>query len=183
MWHNAEHCYDGLRTVIVLVNPGAGKGTYDKANRDFLRLILAVPVLGLLAAGALLGCWADVSEWILASVSAALVAGGYVLAVAGVARARRGEGTTWFKSSASTRPVRSVSRLPFSTASQALFWIVWRRGGYGLPLMIGLLLPIQLGMLYFADIDPSFARQFLVSILAAVMMMPKSVLSTLQLLI
>jgi hypothetical protein len=36
-----EHYYDGLRTVIVLVNPGAGKGTYDKADRDFLRPILA----------------------------------------------------------------------------------------------------------------------------------------------
>jgi hypothetical protein len=137
----------------------------------FLRLILAVPMLGLLAAGAVLGCFVDVSEWILASVSAALVAGGYGLAVAGVARARRGEGTTWLKSSATTRPARSGSRPPFASASQALFWIVWRRGGYGLPLMIGLLLPIQLGMLYFADFEPFLARQFLVSILATPFLM------------
>jgi hypothetical protein len=36
-----EHYHDGLRTVIVLANPGASKGTHDQANRDFLRLILA----------------------------------------------------------------------------------------------------------------------------------------------
>ena len=35
------HYWDGLRTVIMLVNPGAGKGTHDHANRDFRRLILA----------------------------------------------------------------------------------------------------------------------------------------------
>jgi hypothetical protein len=36
-----EHYWDGLRTVILLVNPGAGKGTHDPANREFRRLILA----------------------------------------------------------------------------------------------------------------------------------------------
>ena len=36
-----EHYWAGLRTVIMLVNPGAGKGTHDQANRDFRRLILA----------------------------------------------------------------------------------------------------------------------------------------------
>ncbi len=131
----------------------------------FLRLILAVPVLGLLAAGAVLGCWANLSEWILASVAGTLIAAGYVLAVAGVARARRGDGTTWLKSQVSARPVQSSLQPPFSSTSHALFWIVWRRGGYGLPLMTGLLLPVQLGVFYFADVDPFLGQHFLVSIL------------------
>ena len=36
-----EHYWDSLRTVILLVNPGAGRGTHDQANQDFRRLILA----------------------------------------------------------------------------------------------------------------------------------------------
>jgi hypothetical protein len=36
-----EHYCDGLRTVILLVNPGAGRGTHDQANWNFRRLILA----------------------------------------------------------------------------------------------------------------------------------------------
>jgi hypothetical protein len=36
-----EHYWDGLRTVILLVNPGAGKGTHDHVNQEFRRLILA----------------------------------------------------------------------------------------------------------------------------------------------
>jgi hypothetical protein len=36
-----EHYWDGLRTVILLVTPGAGRGTNDQANQDFRRLILA----------------------------------------------------------------------------------------------------------------------------------------------
>jgi hypothetical protein len=36
-----ERYWDGLRTVIVLANPGAGKAAHDNANRDFRRLILA----------------------------------------------------------------------------------------------------------------------------------------------
>ena len=34
-----ERYWDGLRIVIVLANPGAGKGINDNANRDFRRLI------------------------------------------------------------------------------------------------------------------------------------------------
>ena len=36
-----EHYWDGLRTVILLVNPGAGRGTHDQANQDLRRLVLA----------------------------------------------------------------------------------------------------------------------------------------------
>ena len=36
-----QHYWDGLRTIILLVNPGAGRGTHDRTNQDFRRLILA----------------------------------------------------------------------------------------------------------------------------------------------
>jgi hypothetical protein len=115
----------------------------------FLRLIVALPVLGALIVGAMLGLAGDVSPALLLAVYAGLIPPGYLVAVVGVARARRGDTPVW-----SWLPFRQRARgaaaapwRPFASPAAALFWLEWRRNGYLLPLMVGLvllpLLPLQ----------------------------------------
>lgn len=103
----------------------------------FVRIIAATVVLGALGAAALLGRAYAVPEPVLLAASAGLIVTGHALAVAGVARARRGDGTTGDRV---TPTARSVERpLPlFAAPSRALFWMAWRRGGFLLPLSAGL---------------------------------------------
>jgi len=115
----------------------------------FLRIAVTVPVLGGLATGAVVSYVHEVPEAILLAASVGLIGTGHVLAVAGVARARRGDGTVWREAVVPLRTTERLPRRPFASASQALFWMAWRRGGFTLPLMAGLLTLTHLILLFF----------------------------------
>jgi hypothetical protein len=124
----------------------------------FLRLIVAVPVLGGLTAGAVLGLLCGVSPALLFAASAGLVPAAYVVAVAGVARARRGDTPTW-SWPAFRRREPAAPRRPFASAADAMYWLEWRRNGYVLPVMVGLLLVAQLAVLALAPAPGQAAFQ------------------------
>jgi hypothetical protein len=96
----------------------------------WVRVFLAVLLLGVFVAVPQ-ACEAyQVSPPVMAGVLAPLLPAAYLTAVAGVARARRGDGTEW------PSPARLLGRLvpalprrrrPFASAAGALLWWEWRR--------------------------------------------------------
>jgi len=89
-----------------------------------------------------------------------------------VGRARRGDVpdwgaySTWFRSSTGSRARR---RSPFTSANGAQTWFEWRRHGWSLPAMVGLLLPFELGLLF---VPVVVTPPFLYSTLLAVLLTP-----------
>jgi hypothetical protein len=136
----------------------------------FLRLIVAGLVLGGMTTAALLGVNYNVSPALLLGVSAALIPPGFGVAVLGVARARRGDAPVWnwptFRSGAGFAPARQ-----FGSASEAMFWMDWKRHGLGFPLMAGLffVFPVSMWVLFGMD-GEDVARSLLTSVGAVVMM-------------
>jgi hypothetical protein len=113
----------------------------------FLRIVVAVLLLGALATGAMLGQTYQVSATLLLTASAGLIPLGYLVAVVGVARARRGDTPVW--AWPAVWGSRSALPPPFASADQAMFWLEWRRHGFVLPLLVSLLLGPQMLLVFF----------------------------------
>jgi hypothetical protein len=87
--------------------------------------------------------WADAGlpEWAAVPLLAALVPLGYAAAVAGVARARRGDGQHW-PVPRLWRAGRGAARSPFPSAAAALLWWEWRLCALPLLVVTAFLLPL-----------------------------------------
>jgi hypothetical protein len=87
--------------------------------------------------------WADsgMPEWPAVPLLAALVPLGYAAAVAGVARARRGDGQHW-PVPRWLRAGAGAPRPPFPSASAALLWWEWRLSALPLLVVTAVLLPL-----------------------------------------
>ncbi len=112
----------------------------------------AAVVLLLIAFTAAPRVWADagVPGPAAVPVLAALLAAAYVAAVAGVARARRGDGQAWPSSwqwALRLWAAAAGPRAPFASAGAALVWYEWRRNGVMLVLLSTLLLPLLVPLL------------------------------------
>lgn len=96
----------------------------------------------------------------------------YLGACVAVGRARSGDVPdwgaffSWFRSSTRSRS-RRLS--PFTSANRAQAWFEWRRHGWSLPAMVGLLLPFELGLLF---VPVVVTPPFLYSTLLAVLLTP-----------
>jgi hypothetical protein len=113
-----------------------------------LRLLVAVPVLGALTTGALLGFFYEVSPALLLGVSAALVPAGYLVAVLGLARARRGDVAVWsWPVPRLGWPAFGIGR-SFASAIDAQLWLEWRRNGFVFPLLVALPVVPHLFLMY-----------------------------------
>ena len=120
-----------------------------------LRILVMIPVLSVLAAGAILAAAYPVSPVVLAAASASLVPLAYALAVFGVARARRGDFPirSWplIERSASAGV---TERPPFATPAVALLWLEWRGNLFLLPMFALLvLLPLWLVVFFLSKLD------------------------------
>jgi hypothetical protein len=126
----------------------------------FLRIIVLVPVVCGLAVALLTGVHYEVPAPLLVVGSLLLLAVGYALSVVGLARARRGDGAPWRLWSPGRRPADgrspdgadSYSRAlpPFASPRRALSWFGWRRVGYAMPLMCGMVIVPSLLLLFVA---------------------------------
>jgi hypothetical protein len=113
----------------------------------FLRLLVAVPILGGLTTGAMLAQSYDWSPALLLSVSAGLIPLGYLMAVVGLERARRGDTPVWSWRIFARRAPAAAGPAPFASAADALSWLDWRRHGWGLPILVALVLVPELALL------------------------------------
>jgi hypothetical protein len=112
-----------------------------------LRLLVAVPILGGMTIGAVLGQTLGLSPALLLALSAGLVPLAYVTADVGVERARRGDTPVWSWRLPQLRTPAAATDAPFSSPAAALFWLEWRRHGLALPLMVGLMLMALVALL------------------------------------
>lgn len=118
-----------------------------------VRIILAVLWLGTIQSIVLLALRYDASESLMLAITAPLIPLAYLTAWVAVARARRGVVPDWRGSLtwiARLAPVRKP-RGQFGSPARAQAWLEWRRHGWTLPALVGILLPCELALLFAAD--------------------------------
>ncbi len=105
----------------------------------WLRPLVLIPLISPLVVLIPLTAANDISPGIVCGLLIALMLAAYAVAVAGVARARRGDGPywTWPGWSAWLRWISSTRARPeFGSPRQAQVWYEWRRVGLGFPVMM-----------------------------------------------
>jgi hypothetical protein len=116
----------------------------------WVRVLLAVVLLPVLAVAPQLGPALGVHEGILIGLYAALVPLSAAMAFAGVARARHGEAPDW-RIAFRSRPAaarRTPARGPFATAARAQLWYEARRHLFPFPLAVAVLAALEFAFLY-----------------------------------
>jgi hypothetical protein len=115
-----------------------------------LRIFVMLPILGGLGIGAALGVAYHVPPpWLLAG-SAGLIPPAYLVALAGLSRARRGDGAVWHWPILERTSTALSTAAPFASAADAMYWLDLGRNRLGLPLFFGMFLgPILLTLIIF----------------------------------
>ncbi|MDP2955696.1 MAG: hypothetical protein Q8N53_04690 [Longimicrobiales bacterium] len=121
-------------------------------------LRVAVSLLLLVTADAVvvLAIYAKVPESLMTAVMAPQVPLAYLVARAAVARARRGDVPDWrerFSRVGRLAGALPGRRDPFASPAHAQRWLEWRRHGRALPVLVGILLPFELGLLFLPGSD------------------------------
>jgi hypothetical protein len=129
-----------------------------------LRVIVAVLCLAALDTVVLLAIHYNVREPMMVAFLAPQLPLAYFSACAAVARARRGDVPDWRGMFASVRTIPDVlirRRGHFPSPGRAQVWFEWRQQGRSLPALVGLLLPFELALLWFANDAPAFVFEVL----------------------
>lgn len=133
-----------------------------------LRVILAVLWLGTIDTMVLLALQYHASEPVMVAIVAPQIPLGYLAARHAVARARRGDVPDWRARSSLRIPTEAVpaGRRPgFASPARAQAWFEWRRHGWTLPALVGILLPFELALLWLAKGAPAFLFELLFLVL------------------
>jgi hypothetical protein len=118
----------------------------------FLRIFVVLPVLCALCVGALEGFWYETPASLMITASLLVLLAGYALAVAGLGRARRGDGPVWrLRLPWRRRTTAPVPSPPFFSPEGGLAWFSWRRVGWFMPLMSWYMPVMFLGILCVTD--------------------------------
>ena len=136
-----------------------------------VRVIVTVLWLAAFDAIVLVAAHFRVSEPVMLAILAPQIPLAYLVARAGVARARRGDVPDW--APALARLFRMADNLPrprapFSSPARAQAWWEWRRQGRTLPTLVAIVLPFELAILWLAQ----DARAFVLEILILVLITP-----------
>jgi hypothetical protein len=123
----------------------------------WVRVLVAVLALPTLLLSPLFGPALGATETGLLCLFAALIPAAFVVAFAGVARARRGENPQWQGLSGplagAARP-DARPRRPFPSPQRAQFWFEWRRHGLTFPVVVGCFLVLHLAMILWVEQRP-----------------------------
>jgi hypothetical protein len=132
-----------------------------------VRVILAVLVLGTIQSMVLLALRYDARDSLMLAITAPQIPLAYLTARLAVARARRGVVPDWrgaFAWIARLVPSRTP-RGPFVSAARAQAWLEWRRHGWTLPALVGILLPCELALLFATGDTPDLVWTILLGVL------------------
>ena len=136
-----------------------------------LRVIIAVLCLGTLDTIVLLAIQYQAREPVMLAILAPQVPLAYLVARFAVARARRGDVPDWrgmFARRGQLADVlgRARRRDQFPSPTRAQLWFEWRRHGWSLPALVGMLLPFELALLFLARYaTPAFVFYTLLGVL------------------
>lgn len=129
-----------------------------------LRVILAVLWLSTIDAIVLLAIHYRASEPAMVVIVAPQIPLAYVAARLAVARARRGDVPDWrglFARALPTVALPSERRAGFASPAGAQAWFEWRRHGWTLPALVGILLPFELAVVWLARDAAAFVFEIL----------------------
>lgn len=129
-----------------------------------LRVILAVLWLSTIDTIVLLALRYHASEPVVVAIVAPPIPLAYLAARLAVARARRGDVPDWraqFARRVPTAADPAERRAGFSSPASAQAWFEWRRQGWTLPALVGILLPFELALLWLAKGAPAFLYELL----------------------
>jgi len=133
-----------------------------------MRLIIAVLCLAALDTVVLLAIHFKAGEPTMVAILAPQVPLAYLVARFAVARARRGDVPDWrgmFATVGNVADVLTRRRDHFPSPARAQVWFEWRRHGWSLPALVGLLLPFELALLWLAKDAPAFVFEILFLVL------------------
>ncbi len=133
-----------------------------------LRVIVAVLCLAALDTVVLLAIHYKAPERLMVAILAPQTPLAYLAACFAVARARRGDVPDWrgmFARVGNIADVLTHRRDHFPSPARAQVWFEWRRHGWSLPALVGLLLPFELALLWFANDAPAFVFEVLFIVL------------------
>jgi hypothetical protein len=133
-----------------------------------LRVIVAVLGLAALDTVVLLAIHYKAPERLMVAILAPQIPLAYLAACFAVARARRGDVPDWrgmFARVGNIADVLTRRRDHFPSPARAQVWFEWRRHGRSLPALVGLLLPFELALLWFANDAPVFVFEVLFIVL------------------
>jgi hypothetical protein len=133
-----------------------------------LRVIVAVLCLAALDTVVLLAIHYKAPERLMVAILAPQIPLAYLAARFAVARARRGDVPDWrgmFARAGNIADVLTRRRDHFPSPARAQVWFEWRRHGRSLPALVGLLLPFELALLWFANDAPAFVFEVLFVVL------------------
>ena len=133
-----------------------------------LRVIVAVLCLAALDTVVLLAIHYKAPERLMVAILAPQTPLAYLAARFAVARARRGDVPDWrgmFARVGNIADVLTHRRDHFPSPARAQVWFEWRRHGWSLPALVGLLLPFELALLWFANDAPAFVFEVLFIVL------------------
>jgi hypothetical protein len=128
---------------------------WSPVGLPWLRVVLAIVLLPLLAVAPQLGPALGINESLLVGLYAALIPLAAAVAFAGVSRTRHGAATGWRWPVPSLRTTRRPARLPraFPSPARAQLWYEWRRHLLGFPLVIGCCMALQLALVLWIDAE------------------------------
>jgi hypothetical protein len=115
-----------------------------------LRVVVAVLWLGTMDSIVLLAIHFDAPESVMLGILAPQIPLAYVTARIAVARARRGEVPDWRGGLAwprTTLEALTGGKEDLATPERAQAWFEWRRSGWSLPALVGILLPFEVTLL------------------------------------
>ncbi|MCI0462629.1 MAG: hypothetical protein L0Z62_37240 [Gemmataceae bacterium] len=128
----------------------------------WVRILVAIPVLVALILVPVLAPAYGIPEALLAGVLAALIPTAYLVALAGVRRARRGDVPAWGEWLRPALGTLARMRLwsgareprPFASAARAQLWFEWRCHVSSFPLTVGCVLVILLAYIFWLEPRP-----------------------------
>src|SRR5712692_6657072 len=133
-----------------------------------LRVIITVLWLTVIDAVVMVALEYKAPEPVMLAILAPHVPLAYLAARFAVARARRGDVPDWrrlFTPLGQIADVLTRRRQHFPSPARAQVWFEWRRHGRSLPALVGLLLPFELALLWFANDAPAFVFEVLFIVL------------------
>ena len=129
-----------------------------------LRVIVAVLWLTVFDAIIMIALEAKASEGVMLILLAPHVPLAYLVARRAVRRARRGDVPDW-RGIFARRGETAQVRPDFSSPARAQAWFEWRRYGWSLPAMVGIVVPFELALLFIFSETPVIVFEILAGVL------------------
>ena len=133
-----------------------------------LRVIVTVLWLTVIDAVVMVALQYKAPEPVMLAILAPHVPLAYLAARFALGRARRGDVSDWrriFTPLGEIADVRTRRRKHFPSPARAQVWFEWRRHGWSLPAMVGILLPFELALLFVFSDTPVIVFEVLAGVL------------------